>query len=700
MENDRATTALQSWPTSHRRPAQAKLEALGDLAPPRDVDEACAVVLATCHALATVDGRVVGDNLEKAQVAAVGWAPSPGDVVAPGAAKVVAKGAAGTEKRLPPGPRMPLRVLHRYGFASELRRMTCVVAPASPTRDSDVVVVTKGAPEALKPLLAAVPEGYDAAYEAHARRGHRVLALASRVADGADAARDARLSGATWRRIARTSVEARLTFRGFLCLTSPLKPGTAAVIDHLKASSHTCVVITGDNVLTAAHVARSVHVARGAPDGDANEGGGGGGDDDDALVLEATAEGGVVWRRLVSGAGEDGVPFAARGVRGLAERRDLFCRGDAVDAVAARHGAFALGQVCLHCCVFARASPTQKERVIDALNAAGKATLMCGDGTNDVGALKRAHVGVSIMNSPALESSLAKTEARRAKQQARGAGDQHGKAEAGAKISALRRALEAAELEAMDEDPTLVSLGDASIASPFTSKRATIECVLAIVCQGRCTLVSMIQIFKILALMCLVSAYMLSSLYLHGVKQGDSQMTCAGLLTAALFFLTSRAKPLETLSARRPHVKVFEAKPALSIALQFAVHLAALVKTVDLCAPYDPKGDDPNHAPDGAFAPSTINSAVFLLTAVVQLNTFAANYTGHPFMESLSEHTALSRLLALCYVLLGLAASGQAPFLAAWLQLADAPSPEFRNDLLALLAADTVAVGALSFALN
>ena len=104
---------------------------------------------------------------------------------------------------------------------------------------------------------------------------------------------------------------------------------------------------------------------------------------------------------------------------------------------------------------------------------------------------------------------------------------------------------------ALGPGPVLVRLGDASIASPFTSKRATIECVLALICQGRCTLVSMIQIFKILAVLCLVSAYMLSSLCLHGVKQGDAQMTVNGILTA-LFFLTSVNESLETLSKKRP----------------------------------------------------------------------------------------------------------------------------------------------------
>ena len=66
--------------------------------------------------------------------------------------------------------------------------------------------------------------------------------------------------------------------------------------------------------------------------------------------------------------------------------------------------------------------------------------------------------------------------------------------------------------------------------------------VVNIIRQGRCTLVATIQMYKILALNCLISAWALSVQYLEGIKFGDKQVTITGILMSVCFMCISRAR--------------------------------------------------------------------------------------------------------------------------------------------------------------
>jgi manganese-transporting P-type ATPase len=128
------------------------------------------LVLAGAQSLMNVDGELVGDPLEKAAFVATGWLLKG------------TKNASVYEGRLA-GTDATIKHVYKHHFSSDLKRMS-VIAKVTPRGSAAAhYVLTKGAPEMLKPLLKDCPKGFHAAYSAHAAQGGRVIALAVRKLD-------------------------------------------------------------------------------------------------------------------------------------------------------------------------------------------------------------------------------------------------------------------------------------------------------------------------------------------------------------------------------------------------------------------------------------------------------------------------------------------------------------------------------------
>jgi len=150
-----------------------------------------------------------------------------------------------------------------------------------------------------------------------------------------------------------------------------------------------------------------------------------------------------------------------------------------------------------------------------------------------------------------------------------------------------------------------------------------------------------IQMYKILALNCLISAYSLSVLYLDGIKFGDGQVTISGMLMSVCFLSISRAKSVEQLSKERPQNNIWNWYIIPSVLGQFAVHIATLIYIDKFVHKFEPAKDRSIINLEGEFEPSLLNSAIYLLQLIQQISTFAINYQGRPFRESIKENKGM-----------------------------------------------------------
>merc|ERR1719219_2103906 len=452
------------------------------------------------------------------------------------------------------------------------------------------------------------------------------------------------------------------------------------------------MMITGDNPLTACHVARQLRFCR-TPT---------------TLILSQVSPGAWAWQSVdlsvtVPLSGPDCLSRSDWAT--FLQSHDLCLTGEALAYLLASHPTLAR-RLLPHVRIFARVNPKQKEAVLTSLKALGYTTLMCGDGTNDVGALKHSHVGVAILSSQPERKKKKKDETEddlnkpitmendkfdKLKKEGKGRrpGQEGPRSSNNPKLSAQQQKLQKMLKELQEaEEAAVVKLGDASIAAPFTSKHSSIVSINHVIKQGRCTLVTTLQMFKILALNALILAYSQSVLYLEGVKFSDGQATLQGILLAACFLFISRSRPLKTLSKERPLPNIFNLYTIFTVLTQFAVHFGCLFYLVQQAMLADPRSpDQPFPDLEKEFEPNLLNSTVYMISMTLQLATFAINYRGHPFMESLWENKALLYALSATASFILILALGWLPELDEQFGIIEFPA-EYRQMLIRVLSLD------------
>uniref|UniRef100_A0A672UWL7 ATPase cation transporting 13A2 n=1 Tax=Strigops habroptila TaxID=2489341 RepID=A0A672UWL7_STRHB len=250
-------------------------------------------------------------------------------------------------------------------------------------------------------------------------------------------------------------------------------------------------------------------------------------------------------------------------------------------------------EILIRATVFARMLPEQKTQLVCSLQELNYCVGMCGDGANDCGALKAADVGISL------------------------------------------------------------SEAEASVASPFTSHVANIECVPTVIREGRCSLVTSFGVFKYMALYSLVQFVCVLLLYTINTNLSDFQFLFFDLIiTTTVAVLMGRTGPAQELGVERPQGALISVLVLGSLLLQTALLITVQVLSYFITVSqswYVPLNSTVT-APQNL--PNYENTVLFCVTGFQYLILAVAMSKGYPFREPLYANALFLVVLILLFGLM------------------------------------------------
>ncbi|KAI0244014.1 hypothetical protein L0F63_003763, partial [Massospora cicadina] len=449
------------------------------------------IAMAACHAVSRLGGAAIGNPVDREQFRASGWLFHD---------HFDASSFEGAF--LAPGGRAHVLVVKRNAFVHARASMSVLVEDPGTGRWH---VFIKGSFERIKAIAreATLPPNYDPVTAQLAREGCYVLGMAHR--DLGALAPDARARVRGW---GRDELERDAEFLGLVLFRNQLKPDTVEAISQLHTGGTRTLMITGDNAFTGIHVARACAILSPGAQvllGDVGQRHSKGGDalqwldvDTDAAITTPELQAQLL-------AAPHPVELA------VTERAfDHLVRHDQMRDILP----------CVR--VYARMTPEGKVRCIELLMAGGVVG-MCGDGGNDCGALRAAHVGVALSDA------------------------------------------------------------EASLVSPFSTRHPSVMGCVAVLRYGRAALASSVACYKFLILYGEIMAWLeLTQFYFSVVVSQPVWVVVDGLVTTTMILSLALARPAATLAGARPTARLLGPQTLASAISQSLVNLGFLILAIGL----------------------------------------------------------------------------------------------------------------------